>query len=52
MHRRSIYSIQMKDIKNVLFDLDGTIIASKEGFVNSVLYALDKLGIKEGGRRC
>ncbi len=37
----------MKDVKNILFDLDGTIIEPEEGIINSVLYALDKLGIDE-----
>ncbi|MAW65040.1 MAG: phosphoglycolate phosphatase [Flavobacteriales bacterium] len=31
----------------VLFDLDGTITDSSEGIVNSILYALDKMGVKE-----
>ncbi len=34
-------------IDNLLFDLDGTLTDPKEGIVNSVLYALEKLGIKE-----
>lgn len=34
-------------IKNVLFDLDGTIIDSKEGIINSVLISLKDLGIEE-----
>lgn len=34
-------------IKNILFDLDGTIIEPKEGIINSILYALDKMQIKE-----
>jgi len=39
----------MKDsrIENILFDLDGTLTDPKEGIVNSILYALDKLGIQE-----
>lgn len=37
----------MKELKNIVFDLDGTVIESEEGIVNSVLYALSKLGIKE-----
>ncbi|MFY0653051.1 MAG: HAD-IA family hydrolase [Cyclobacteriaceae bacterium] len=36
--------------KNVLFDLDGTIIEPEEGIINSVLFALNKLGIKEDDR--
>ena len=31
-------------IRNILFDLDGTIIDSKEGILNSVCYALEKMG--------
>ncbi|COE79832.1 phosphatase [Streptococcus pneumoniae] len=30
-----------------LFDLDGTLTDPKEGIVNSVLYALKKVGIEE-----
>ncbi len=37
----------MRSIKNILFDLDGTIIEPEEGIINSVLYALNKLGIEE-----
>ncbi len=33
--------------ENVLFDLDGTLTDSKEGIINSILYALDKFGITE-----
>ena len=33
-------------IRNILFDLDGTIIDSKEGILNSIAYALDKMGRK------
>lgn len=33
-----------------LFDLDGTLIDSSEGIVNSVIYALKKMGIKETDR--
>lgn len=36
-----------KNYNTILFDLDGTIIDSEEGIVNSVVYALDKLGIVE-----
>lgn len=32
---------------NVLFDLDGTLTDPKEGIINSILYSLEKLGIKE-----
>lgn len=31
-------------IRNVLFDLDGTIVDSQEGILNSVIYALEKMG--------
>tara|TARA_Y100000589_G_scaffold21078_1_gene17453 strand:+ start:192 stop:836 length:645 start_codon:yes stop_codon:yes gene_type:complete len=31
----------------VLFDLDGTITDSSKGIINSILYALDKMGEKE-----
>lgn len=34
-------------IHNILFDLDGTLTDPKEGIVNSILFALDKLGIQE-----
>ncbi|MGI9544843.1 MAG: HAD hydrolase-like protein [Cyclobacteriaceae bacterium] len=37
----------MNRIKNILFDLDGTIIEPQEGIINSILFALDKLGIEE-----
>jgi phosphoglycolate phosphatase len=38
----------MKDrIDNILFDLDGTLTDPKEGIINSILYALVKMGIKE-----
>lgn len=35
----------MKDYKNILFDLDGTLIDPKEGITNSVKYALEYFGI-------
>jgi phosphoglycolate phosphatase len=35
------------NIDAILFDLDGTLTDPKEGIVNSILYALHKLGIKE-----
>lgn len=31
----------------VLFDLDGTLTESGQGIVNSVVYAMEKMGIKE-----
>ncbi len=34
-------------IQNVLFDLDGTLTDSSPGIVNSIQYALDKMGIQE-----
>lgn len=34
-------------IDNILFDLDGTLTDPKEGIVNSIKFALDKLGIRE-----
>lgn len=38
----------MPDIINtILFDLDGTLTDPKEGIINSILYALDRLGIHE-----
>lgn len=37
----------MDKIDNILFDLDGTLTDPKEGIVNSILYALQKLSIHE-----
>ena len=37
----------MDKIDNILFDLDGTLTDPKEGIVNSILFALEKLGIHE-----
>lgn len=37
----------MNQLKNILFDLDGTIIEPQEGIINSVLFALKKMGINE-----
>lgn len=34
-------------IKNILFDLDGTLIEPREGILNSIDYALAKMGISE-----
>jgi phosphoglycolate phosphatase len=34
-------------IDNILFDLDGTLTDPKEGIINSIVYALNKLGIHE-----
>ncbi|MBI9069938.1 MAG: HAD family hydrolase [Salinivirgaceae bacterium] len=36
-----------KRIKNILFDLDGTLTNSKVGIINSILYALKKMNINE-----
>ncbi|MFZ4414900.1 MAG: HAD family hydrolase [Bacteroidales bacterium] len=35
------------NINNILFDLDGTLTDPKQGIVNSILYALEKMGIQE-----
>lgn len=35
----------MKKYKSILFDLDGTITDSSEGIINSVIYALEKIGV-------
>ncbi len=40
-------TIPMKKIQNILFDLDGTLTDPKEGIINSILFALTKLGIEE-----
>ena len=37
-------------IELILFDLDGTLIDSSEGIINSVIYALKKFGIEETER--
>lgn len=37
----------MKNYKYILFDLDGTLTDPAEGIANSVMYALDKFGVKE-----
>ena len=37
-------------IKNILFDLDGTLIEPQEGIINSILYSLKKLGIDDNDR--
>ncbi len=37
----------MEKIKNILFDLDGTIIEPQEGIINSILFALNKMDIRE-----
>lgn len=40
-------SIRMNQFKNILFDLDGTIIEPQEGIINSVLFALKKMKVNE-----
>lgn len=40
----------MGKYKYILFDLDGTLTDSADGIINSVIYALDKKGIKEDDR--
>lgn len=35
----------LKDIENVLFDLDGTLVDSRETIANSVLHALEKMDV-------
>ncbi len=37
----------MTEVHNILFDLDGTLTDPREGIINSILYALDRLGIEE-----
>ncbi len=37
----------MKNSENILFDLDGTLTDSRPGIINSILYSLNRLGIKE-----
>jgi len=41
------YTSGMHNLTNILFDLDGTLIEPEEGIINSVLYALEKMGIAE-----
>lgn len=40
----------MSDYKYILFDLDGTITDPGEGITNSVMYALNKMGIEVSDR--
>ncbi len=40
----------MTKYKNIFFDLDGTITDPEEGIVNSYIYSLEKLGIKNCDR--
>jgi phosphoglycolate phosphatase len=37
----------MPPFRHIIFDLDGTLTDSSEGIINSVLYALNKIGITE-----
>jgi len=37
--------------KSILFDLDGTLTDSKEGILNSIIYALKHFGIEESRER-
>lgn len=37
----------MRMIKNVIFDLDGTLLDTREGIIESVKYAASELGYKE-----
>ncbi len=46
----SIKDIDLSKYEYLLFDLDGTLTDSSEGIINSVIYALDKVGIKENDR--
>ena len=36
--------------KYVFFDLDGTLTQSEFGIINSVIYALNKMGVEVGDR--
>ena len=53
MYFRHVYKRRKRILKRndkyltVFFDLDGTVADSGEGVTNSVIYALDKFGIKE-----
>lgn len=40
----------MEKYRYILFDLDGTLTASAEGIINSIIYALKKHGIEEQDR--
>ncbi len=40
----------MNQIKNILFDLDGTIIEPEVGIINSILFALDKMDIRASNK--
>ncbi len=43
--------MKLKNIKYILFDLDGTITDPYEGITKSVVYSLEKFGIKVEDRR-
>lgn len=38
-------------IKNILFDLDGTLLNASEGIINSVVYSLEKDGVEIGNKK-
>ena len=40
----------MREYKYFLFDLDGTITASEEGIINSVVHALERMGVEHYDR--
>jgi phosphoglycolate phosphatase len=40
----------LKQYKLIIFDLDGTLTDSGPGIINSVHYALEKMGISEDDR--
>lgn len=43
---KTVTYLSMKRIQNYLFDLDGTLTDPGLGITNSIIYALDKFGIK------
>lgn len=43
----SNFTLRNGIIRNILFDLDGTLTDPAEGIINSFLYALEKLGLKD-----
>lgn len=42
--QRVLSCIKLSMIKNILFDLDGTLTDPSEGIINCIVYALEKLG--------
>ncbi|MEZ5023940.1 MAG: hypothetical protein R2728_11915 [Chitinophagales bacterium] len=36
---------RFNQVKNILFDLDGTISDSRRGIFNGIIYATEKIGI-------